>query len=546
MRLLFSVMCFSLFVSCGGTGTPDRPGDCSKNCNQIKPEEEKDLSNHPFYNTLHGTDCSIPEGTEVVHYPMFHRISKRIFGFSEQDKTTIEEVMNVHENVSYSSFNFIQMIKQHPTALVFSEAAWTQEMVDKVRFDDNKKTIEYLLGEDKDGKSGYAGSDASDEYTSGDEGGESDYVDDIGDGTSGVESQISSTVNEVLENIKIANSYEELSQDSIKVLSQLTGVEAAFFTSVIEEFYPATTFVSGTSVKEFKEVYLEMYGTDSLSVAEHLISFQQRILDLSDQFNQETDQVKKIELKEKMYQIYRSMLNLSKLSEVDFIFSYREQLLLESVENVISQPDNKGRLVVINYGAAHNFSDDFKDYNFYTLPYVCTLPQSLVSSNQFTLILIGIYTQTVMANLQDKEDVLSILRTEIINRLNHLSEENQELLEGIVKQLAKLKPLKISTSVKVDLDTIKMMLLELSSFNKGKGVFERLFNYYISLDDNNKQLLKEQYDQALQEIRKQKDSMLANEGLSKSEIEYLEPTQEPDEEEEKSAWESVKDWWNSW
>ena len=133
----------------------------------------------------------------------------------------------------------------------------------------------------------------------------------------------------------------------------------------------------------------------------------QRVLKLSGQFSKETDEVKKKKLKEMIYHIYREQHHLMKL-QFEYLFTYREGLLFESVESVINQPENNNRLAVINYGAAHNFSDDFKYYNFYTLPYACTISEPYLSSHQFTILLIGMYEQIAIIDLTDKGDILEI------------------------------------------------------------------------------------------------------------------------------------------
>ena len=537
MRLLFSVMCFSLFVSCGGTGTPDTPGDCSKNCNQIKPEEEKDLSNHPFYNTLHGTNCSIPEGTEVVHYPMIHPMSREIHHLSEENADQLVTLFDFEKAVSYSSFNFLKLVEKHPSALIFSEMAWTQEMLNVIYqgIEEKRESNELF----------------------------SDFP----------------------VHIKSVDSYEALnSEDSLEVLSQSTGVFAAILANVVNKIYPSTMM---SSIEEISASYWGKYDIGALSVSEKMSYLAQRVLKLSGQFSKETDEVKKKKLKEMIYHIYREQHHLMKL-QFDYLFTYREGLLFESVENVINQPDNNNRLAVINYGAAHNFSDDFKYYNFYTLPYACTISESYLSSHQFTILLIGIYEQIAIIDLTDKEDILEILFSEIMNRINHLSEEGRKDLKNILDNTSKVAS-GITSSIEVTTLAMRAYLLTRSS-DSDQNRFENSFNHYISLSDSDREKLNEVFTEKLQIIRHQKklqnkvtldkseitdkeadssdngfgssDGVKSSEpspaddypdgdnGFSKplpaDDPEGQEFLEEADGDENEGIWESVKDWWNSW
>ena len=212
MKLLLIMMCFGLLVACGN-GAPDKPGDCSKGCNQIKPEEEKvkktegkDLSNHPFHNTLHGTDCSIPEGTEVVHYPMMHPIPPGIHNLSEESADQLEALLDVKKAISYSSFNFVKLVEQHPSALIFSEMAWTQEMLHMI----------------------YHGME--------------------------IKKENNELFSKFPVHIKSVDSYENLNSDSLEVLSQSTGVFAAILANVVNRIYPSTMM---SSIEEILASYWE-------------------------------------------------------------------------------------------------------------------------------------------------------------------------------------------------------------------------------------------------------------------------------------------------
>ena len=539
------MICF-LLMACGGTGAPDKPGDCSKGCNQIKPEEEKekkpkgkDLSQHPFYNTLHGTDCSIPEGTEVVHYPMIHPISPGTHSLSEENVDQFKKLLDIKKNVSYSSFNFIKLIEQYPSALVFSEAAWTQNMLEMI----------------------YQGIE--------------------------VKKEDSELFREFSAYIKSVDSYENLNSDSLEILSQSTGVLAAIIAGVIGEVFPSTTI---SSIEEVPASYWEKYSIDALSVSEKMNYLAQRVLKLSGQFSKETDEVKKKKLKEMIYHIYREQHHLMKL-QFDYLFTYREGLLFESVESVINQPDNNNRLAVINYGAAHNFSDDFKYYNFYTLPYACTMSESYFSSHQFTILLIGMYGQIATIDLTDKEDILEVLFSEIMNRINHLSEEGRKDLKNILDNTS-IATSGVTSPIEVTTLAMRAYLLTWSS-DSGQNRFENSFNHYISLSDSDREKLNEVLTEKLQIIRHQKDLQnkdIIGPKISEKEadssddedggfgfsdgVKSSEPSpandydypdgdngfSEPlsaddypegqefleDDNDNEGIWESLQDWWNSW
>ena len=551
MKLLLIIICFSLLMACD-SGEKDQPESCSKSCNQKKPIEERDLTYHPFYNTLYGTDCSIPEGTEVVHYPMIHPMNPQVLHLSEESADRLETLFDSKAAISYSSFNFLKLVEQYPSALVFSESFWTQDMVETF-------------------------------YTA----------------FKGRQEQEDNEFFDEFSYIKSVDSYEDLHSDSLKLLSQLTGVQVSIITDVINEVYPATTM---SSLEEVPTSYWEKYDTDALSVSEKMTYLQKRALVLSDQFNKETNKVKKNKLKEMAYQTYKEVYDLMKL-QFDYLMNYREKLLFKSVENVISQLDNSNRLVIINYGAAHNFSDDFRYYNFYTLPYSCTMSPSYLDSHQFTIILIGMYGQFSTINSKDKKNVLSILFSEIMDRVNHLSEEGRKDLKDLLNNSVKTTT-GVASSIEVTPDAMKAYLLAQSA-DSDQDRFELSFNYYTSLSESDRESVKEVLTEKLKSIRDQKNLQNKNKvavgklKVSKEEIDYsgggfnssdsIEPSEvdpqgqwveeganysedsfsddsadlqdllpDPEgqefsekeeeslEEEDKSTWESFKDWWNSW
>ena len=57
----------------------------------------------------------------------------------------------------------------------------------------------------------------------------------------------------------------------------------------------------------------------------------------------------------------------------------RDQILSREVRSFLDKTQ-KTLPAIIVYGAAHDFSDDFKNYNFYILPHVCTLPSDYLKS----------------------------------------------------------------------------------------------------------------------------------------------------------------------
>ena len=103
--------------------------------------ESKDLTQHPFYNTLHSRDCSIPEGTEIVHYSMRHPIEKIIIQAVEDRLSNAGIDIDIDELIAYSSFHFIKFIEQYSSVIVFEEVLWSQQELDNI-----DGIIEYLIG----------------------------------------------------------------------------------------------------------------------------------------------------------------------------------------------------------------------------------------------------------------------------------------------------------------------------------------------------------------------------------------------------------------
>ena len=168
-----------------------------------------------------------------------------------------------------------------------------------------------------------------------------------------------------------------------------------------------------------------------------------------------------------------------------FVSPYREQLLLQAVENNIKQPGNKGKMVFINYGMFHDFSDDFEDYNFYTLPYACSTPSSYFSSIYFIVDLVGLYMKNAHADVENKEAVLAILLPEIMDRIYRLSKEEQKNLGSIFKVFMQVGMGINVTLAEITPETLKTYLLIQSGSDEDRFAYKWDYLLSIANESNN-------------------------------------------------------------
>lgn len=286
---------------------------------------EKDRS---FYNALYSTDCSIPEGTQVLHYPMLHMDS------SNRIKN-LEEVLRfeVRENISRSQWKLVQLIHQYPDVLLFDEKFTFKREADSAH-EDFDKTLNNIR----------------DSYSP----------------------PIANLGQTILDDIASAKSFEALSALSKKAL-YYGGSGVALHLNDIKHVYPVTPL---SSLDEMSARYWESVNMSSGNAELRVSEIDNEINSLNEQF----EKAKSIGNRVDMLQIVLTLKDLSNelrhLYEVFngriFDFQFRENLLAESVHHTLNDKANEDKMVLIAYGAGHDLSDNFKEYSFYRLPYSCS------------------------------------------------------------------------------------------------------------------------------------------------------------------------------
>ena len=385
--------------------------------------ESRDLTQHPFYNTLHSKDCSIPEGTEVVHYPMRHPINKTVTHAVETILNSVGVEINIDELTTYSTFHFIKLLKQYSSSIIFEEFLLSQSQLNNIN-----TVIEQSTGR-----------------------------------SIGVQE-----ASELRTNLQRADSFEDLNLKSKALLSRLTGGLAVFLTGITSNIYPVST---KSSVEEVMASFEDTFGTNFFNAQKEIQILSEDLASTAYQFNGEIDQTRKTILRDNAYQIYKKKYTLRRLSN-NFVSPYREQLVLQIVEDTISQSKNEDKLIVINYGMFHDFSDDFEDYNFYTLPYACSMPSLYFSSIHFIAELIGLYMKNAHADVENKETILAILLPEIMDRVSRLSQEEQRKLDSVLKVFAQ-----VGMGLNVQLKELNSETLKTYLLVQSAGSDEDKFSY---------------------------------------------------------------------
>ena len=380
------------------------------------------FENHPLYNTLYGTDCSIPEGTQIVHYPMIHPPRGEDSSFQQGVNFFISAI-------SRSSFNFIQWIRNYPQALVFDEPLWTSQLAEEAMIELTPSFWKI---------------NPIDKY------------------------QIE------LDEMRETHQYQDLSLKSRNLLTLLTGGEAAFALGMIQRLYPTTL---KSSIEEVEESFFVFHGiTDThRDISLPWIDLNQKLLELAKQFHQEKTSSAKEDVKKKMRQIYNDVLHLEKLSNGLHLLEWREQLLAESVEAVLNTFENKNQTIVISYGMGHDLSNHFSSYNFYVLPYSCVIGKTVGSD--FELLLVLMFHYQVSYHLFE-EDVLSILYQDILDRVERLSPNDLEKFTKYIETVVKDSSLDIGSKEEL-IDQIKTILPDPFRENR----FEKTFRLLISMND---------------------------------------------------------------
>ena len=210
-----------------------------------------------FYDTLYNSDCSVPEGTQILHYPMVHRAP-----FNMRD------VLNMREITSRSQWELLQLIRQYPSALVFSEQYWSESETHSA-----DGVLQFILdSHSQEGNSTSFDSDVS--HTSGSESDEN---------VSALQ-QLDNLVQNVLDNVGKAASFEELHASSKQVLYDGGGSTVALSLGIIDRLYPSTLLSSQNDV--FIQ-YWERIGQAPIGVMERKKELNIALVETAIQYNQE-------------------------------------------------------------------------------------------------------------------------------------------------------------------------------------------------------------------------------------------------------------------
>ena len=277
-------------------------------------------------------DCRIPESAQVVHYPMIHKKSQMISEYSVfQAPKHIDQFF--HSVAIYSQFHLTKLIKEYSNGQVFWEGS-TQTF----------------------------------------------STQDLGKGTlilkmNHGDNPFSISHHEILSYFPegIPERFEDLTLPQKYMFLQAGGGFLSFIMGDIDKIHRVTSEERYETVITQLTDVLQDYGT----LLEEIVLLEEQI----EQKENAKDLEKTLENK------YRDFDKI--LAERDrVIFEDRELALQEEVERILNTSGQTDSLVIIAYGAAHELSDNFENYNFYMLPHKCTMPKNFLSDPNYALILI--------------------------------------------------------------------------------------------------------------------------------------------------------------
>lgn len=271
-------------------------------------------------------DCTIPSSAEVIHYPMMHNISEMFQTHFPQDVQDFFE-----ESIIYSQFQLFKTIQNYNDMDIFWEGFSSSLMQDQ------RDSIDYVL-ENKE-----------DEYS---------YL---------------LSNNDIKKLFKNYSSYDYLTYSQKKILLELGGAPVAFAYGATHALHRVVTP---------KEAL--MNNKKILSIYQENLSLKDELIPLRDEFSNKDNNQKLKELEKEIDTIIEQMnQNQKKMDEI--IFDQREVALKKEVQAVLKKTNKP---VLIAFGAAHDFSDEFKNYEFYTISTQCSLPQSFLSHPYYAITLI--------------------------------------------------------------------------------------------------------------------------------------------------------------
>ena len=277
-------------------------------------------------------DCQIPESAQVVHYPMIHRKNQMISQYSGfQHPKHIDQFFN--SVAVYSQFHLTKFIKEYDDGKVFWEGA-----VQTFSTKDLKKGSLVL------------------KMDSGDD-------------------PFSISHHEILSYFPegVPDQFEDLTTGQRYMLLQAGGGLISFIMGDIDQVHRVTSEERYETTMDHLTNVLQNYGT-----------LLQEIIVLEEQMEQEGSAK---DLKQTLENKYKDFDKIAAQKD-RVIFEDREMALQEEVERVLNTSGQEDLLVIIAYGAAHELSDNFEDYNFYMLPHDCTMPKDFLSDPNYALLLL--------------------------------------------------------------------------------------------------------------------------------------------------------------
>ena len=290
--------------------------------------------------------CQIPPSAKIIHYPMIHILDAAAF----HAETFPLSDASLHEELAvYSQFQLARLIEKLPDTHIFQEgnlASWGPEQFA------NRDNMSYVIIEG-------------------------------GQRTLWSLSSIQKTFHSGL-----PASFQELNPAQKEVLFELGGVSTAFAIGSATAFYPVLSRDEDADIRSrIQSAYNER--VKARNNANHLLD-QLRESPGSTHLKAGNEQMK-AELRKRVDNLSEINRKLNKVK-----FDEREAILKREVESLLSQSDKK---VLIAFGAAHDLSDDFKNYSFFVLPEECTMPASYLSHPYYAFYLIS---KTDRIFLEDK------------------------------------------------------------------------------------------------------------------------------------------------
>ena len=327
LRLVFAFAILSTIMLCCAPKTSrpissQAPEDSPSPAAQNAPAP----SSAPASAAAPADPCQIPPSAKIIHYPMIHSLDEDTYHdltYPSSDERFLEEA------VIHSQFQLARLIERLPDTHIFSEGAllsWGPEHFAQ------RDRMSYVIIEG-------------------------------GQRVSWALPSIQKTFHRGL-----PERVQDLNTAQKKILFKLGGVPAAFAIGTTTAFYRVISPDENDKVQSrIQSLYNER--AQARKSANHLLD-QLRESPGSLYLKAGNEQMK-ASLREKTDDLSEINQKLNK-----WTFDEREAILKREVESLLSQSNKK---VLIAFGAAHDLSDDFKNYSFFALPEKCTMPAAYLS-----------------------------------------------------------------------------------------------------------------------------------------------------------------------